>query len=199
MPWVGFLTGHGERDMDQIGERGYNLFAKNKLFRHSLPNQGFDVTGVTLEQDIPDSINIIVIADMHTALSENEMRHLQNYIARGGNLFIAGEPTRQEAMNPIVEQFGVQFMPGRLVRKSEHYDPDMIFSLPRPAAWKLSYPFGYLFRRFIPMPTCVGLDYSLAEEKGFEVTTLFTSDTLHTWNEVETCLLYTSPSPRDCS
>lgn len=36
------------------------------------------------------------------------------------------------------------------------------------------------------MPTCVGLDYSLAEEKGFEVTTLFTSDTLHTWNEVET-------------
>ena len=186
MPWVGFLTGHGERDMDQIGERGYNLFAKNKLFRHSLPNQGFDVTGVTLEQDIPDSINIIVIADMHTALSENEMRHLQNYIARGGNLFIAGEPTRQEAMNPIVEQFGVQFMPGRLVRKSEHYDPDMIFSLPRPAAWKLSYPFGYLFRRFIPMPTCVGLDYSLAEEKGFEVTTLFTSDTLHTWNEVET-------------
>ena len=186
MPWVGFLTGHGERDMDQIGERGYNLFAKNKLFRHSLPNQGFDVTGVTLEQDIPDSINIIVIADMHTALSENEMRHLQNYIARGGNLFIAGEPTRQEAMNPIVEQFGVQFMPGRLVRKSEHYDPDMIFSLPRPAAWKLAYPFGYLFRRFIPMPTCVGLDYSLAEEKGFEVTTLFTSDTLHTWNEVET-------------
>ena len=186
MPWVGFLTGHGERDMDQIGERGYNLFAKNKLFRHSLPNQGFDVTGVTLEQDIPDSINIIVIADMHTALSENEMRHLQNYIARGGYLFIAGEPTRQEAMNPIVEQFGVQFMPGRLVRKSEHYDPDMIFSLPRPAAWKLSYPFGYLFRRFIPMPTCVGLDYSLAEEKGFEVTTLFTSDTLHTWNEVET-------------
>ena len=180
------MTGHGERDMDQIGERGYNLFAKNKLFRHSLPNQGFDVTGVTLEQDIPDSINIIVIADMHTALSENEMRHLQNYIARGGNLFIAGEPTRQEAMNPIVEQFGVQFMPGRLVRKSEHYDPDMIFSLPRPAAWKLSYPFGYLFRRFIPMPTCVGLDYSLAEEKGFEVTTLFTSDTLHTWNEVET-------------
>lgn len=93
------------------------------------------MTGVTLEQDIPDSINIIVIADMHTALSENEMRHLQNYIARGGNLFIAGEPTRQEAMNPIVEQFGVQFMPGRLVRKSEHYDPDMIFSLPRPAAW----------------------------------------------------------------
>ncbi|MFR7875385.1 MAG: Gldg family protein [Butyricimonas paravirosa] len=94
MPWVGFLTGHGERDMDQIGERGYNLFAKNKLFRHSLPNQGFDVTGVTLEQDIPDSINIIVIADMHTALSESEMRHLQNYIARE-EIFYCGD--RQEA------------------------------------------------------------------------------------------------------
>lgn len=186
MPWVGFVMGHGERDMDQIGDRGYNLFAKNKLFRHSLPNQGFDVTGVTLDKDVPDNINIIVIADMHTPLSETEMQHLKNYIARGGNLFIAGEPTRQDAMNPIVEQFGVTLMPGRLVKKSEHYDPDMIFSLPRPAPWKLSYPFGYLFRRFIPMPSCVGLDYSLAPEKGFEVTTLFTSDTLNTWNEVET-------------
>lgn len=186
MPWAGFLTGHGERDMDQIGDRGYNLFAKNKLFRHSLPNQGFDVTPITLNEDIPECIHVLVISDMRISLTEQEMQYLQNYIDRGGNLFIAGEPGRQETMNPIVEQFGVEFMPGRLVKKSEHYDPDLILSLSLPEGRKLSYPFGPLYRRFISMPSCVGIDHSQAEEKGFTVTRLFTSDTLATWNELET-------------
>ncbi len=186
MPWVGFVTGHGERDINQGGDRGYMLFAQNKLFRYSLLNQGFDVMEISLNEEVPDKINIIVIADMHQALSDREMENLKNYIARGGNLFIAGEPNRQEVMNPIVEMFGVRFMPGRLVKKTEHYAPDLIFSAVLPEAWKLSYPYGYLYRRPIPMTGCVGLDYSSAEENGFKVTKLFVSDTVDTWNELET-------------
>ncbi len=47
-------------------------------------------------------------------------------MARGGNLLIAGEPGRQEVMNPLVERFGVQFMPGVLVQPSRDFDPDLI-------------------------------------------------------------------------
>lgn len=186
MPWVGFVTGHGERNINQGGDRGYLLFAQNKLFRYSLLNQGFDVMEVSLKEEVPSKINIIVIADMHQALSDGEMENLKKYIARGGNLFIAGEPNRQEVMNPIVEMFGVHFMPGRLVKKTEHYAPDLIFSTALPTSWKLSYPYGYLYRRPIPMNGCVGLDYSNAQGKGFKVTELFVSDTVDTWNELET-------------
>ena len=38
------------------------------------------------------------------------MERLQRYIDRGGNLFIVGESGRQALMNPLVEQFGVEFV-----------------------------------------------------------------------------------------
>ena len=126
LPLVGFVKGHGERDCVREGDRDYNRFAQDKPFRYSLVNQGFDFTEVTLDKPIPEQVDIIVIADMRNPMTKNEQVNLDAYIARGGNLLIAGEPRRQEFMNPLVESFGVRFMPGRLVKKSEHFQPDFI-------------------------------------------------------------------------
>ena len=125
LPLVGFVKGHGERDCVREGDRDYNRFAQDKPFRYSLVNQGFDFTEVTLDKPIPEQVDIIVIADMRNPMTKNEQVNLDAYIARGGNLLIAGEPRRQEFMNPLVEPFGVRFMPGRLVKKSEHFQPDL--------------------------------------------------------------------------
>ncbi|MFR4037548.1 MAG: Gldg family protein [Butyricimonas faecalis] len=55
-------------------------------------NQGFDTEEVSISgnSDIPDYINILVVADMNTPLNPEEMTKLNKYIERGGNLLIAG-------------------------------------------------------------------------------------------------------------
>ena len=118
-PKVAFLTGHGERNVNSAGERFYYTFARSIYFRQSLINQGFDATELTIkDQDIPEDINILVIADKRTPLSPEEKQRLEHYIERGGYLFILGEPNRQEAMNPILAKFGVKLLLGTLVQQS---------------------------------------------------------------------------------
>lgn len=186
LPMVGFLKGHGERDCIKEGDRDYNRFAQDKPFRYSLINQGFDFSEVTLDNDIPDEVDILVIADMRRPMSPGEQERLDKYIARGGNLLIAGEPRRQEIMNPLVEQFGVQFMPGRLVRPTANFQPDFIIATPTKEAGELSYIFNDMIRReyVATMPSVAGLEYST--DKGYTTTPLFISDTLGCWNELET-------------
>lgn len=186
LPVVGFIKGHGERDCVREGDRDYNRFAQDKPFRYSLINQGFDFEEITLNREIPDHLAILVLADVRTPLSPEEMQRLNRYIEKGGNLLIAGEPRRQEVMNPIIQSLGVQFMPGRLVRPSENFQSDFIIARPTAEAGELSYEFKNMIdrERVLTMPGCMGLEY--AEDKGFRVTPLFVSDTVGGWNEVET-------------
>lgn len=64
--------------------------------------------------DIPDDIEIVVIADLTKPLEPGEQEKLDRYIARGGNLVIAGEVGKQDVMNPLVDSSGVCFLPGCL-------------------------------------------------------------------------------------
>ncbi|MDR1719756.1 MAG: Gldg family protein [Dysgonamonadaceae bacterium] len=186
LPLVGFLKGHGERDCIREGDRDYNRFAQDKPFRYSLINNGFDFTELTLENEIPDKVKILVIADMRNPLTPDEDERLDRYIARGGNLLIAGEPRRQEVMNPLIERFGVQLMPGRLVKLSENFQPDFILSKPTEQATAFSYILEEMNRRkrVATMPSVTGLSYTA--DCGFTVTPLLTCDSVGTWNELET-------------
>ena len=85
LPKVGFLTGHRERDINVIGDRGYN-FAWERTSRYALLNQGFDIAEVTLDKEIPQDINILVIAEMRDFMTEEENKNLEKYTARGGKL-----------------------------------------------------------------------------------------------------------------
>lgn len=84
LPQVGFVEGHGERDCIKQGDRDYNRFAQDKPFRYSLINQGFDFRQVTLDEEIPEDINILVIADVREVLPEAHRKNLDAYIAREG-------------------------------------------------------------------------------------------------------------------
>ncbi|MCR9011015.1 Gldg family protein [Gabonibacter chumensis] len=208
LPTVGFLTGHGERETDRPGERNYCMFTHMPSFRSSLINQGFDYKDVTLDKEIPDDVNILVIAEMRQPMTESEKINLDKYIARGGNLMIIGEPRRQEVMNPVVEQFGVKFMDGFLIQPPKAKDPeekkkqdninlgpfagytvpalpiDLIVMKPTKEAGDLAYVFNALRRSYvIVMPSATGLEYT--EDKGFKVTPMFVSDST-CWNELET-------------
>ena len=186
LPLVGFVKGHGERDIKRESDRDYKHFSQDKPFRYALINQGFDITEVDLHQGIPSNVRILVIADPRRTLSTEETEVLNSYISQGGNLFIAGEPKQQAIMNPLVEQFGVQFMPGCLVKPTENFAADLITSNPTDRATALSYIFEGMQQmgNTISMPGATGLTYST--DKGFTVTSLFTSDSTGSWNELQT-------------
>lgn len=188
LPRVGFVEGHGERDCIKEGDRDYNKFAQERAFRYSLINQGFDFEQVNLSGPVPDSITILVIADMKTALSETEMIHYQDFIEKGGNIFIAGEPKRQTNMNPVTAPFGVQLLEGRLVKPQKEHPADLIFSKATEAAGTISYHFNSISKnnRVVTMPSVVALQYQGAAAMGFSITPILQADSAGVWNELET-------------
>lgn len=188
LPKVAFLEGHEERSINREGDRDYFQFAQSKNFRYALINQGFDITTLDLSggRNIGDDVDIVVIADVKTAISENELEKLNRYIAKGGNLIVLGEPGRQEVMNPLIKQFGAQFMPGTLVQPSENYVANLITSGATPQAAELCYPFSDMVggNAKVTMPGAVGLAYT--EDKGFKVCPIMATEPKGSWNELQT-------------
>ena len=186
-PRIAFLTGHGERSVNSSGDRYYYTFAKSIYFRQSLINQGFDAFELSMkEQEIPEDVNILVIADMRSPLSNEEMQKLERYVERGGNLFILGEPNRQEAMNPVLAKFGVELMPGTLVQQNPDYLPSIITAqlTDQAAAQSPSYAQLKGWRGTIVMSDASPLQYVTG--KGYDVKPIAVTLPRGSWNELET-------------
>lgn len=185
LPKVGFLTGHGERNIRQDGDRNYSAFTKDKKFRYALMNQGFDVTEISLEREVPEDVNIIVVAEMRSPFTAEEQVNWDKYVARGGNLLILSEPKRQDVMSSVLEPFGVNLVSGILVRATENYAPELIQAMPTDEASRLIYHFEDMrkYKSVVTMPSVSGLEYTT--DKGFKVIPLFKTDSL-VWNELQT-------------
>ena len=186
LPKVGFVEGHGERSYSGGKDRDYSAFANDKGFRYALENQGFDVTRVSMDQQVPEDINIIVISDMREWFTPEQEANLQQYIDRGGNLFILGEPKRRDVMNNLFAKFGYEMTTGVLVKRDTNLQADVILSYPtKEAADSIAYDFGFMRRRrmVITTPSTAGLELA---DKGYTVTNMFTTDTIGVWNELET-------------
>lgn len=187
-PLVAFLSGHGERSMEGAGERDYYAFSGYRSFRSSLINQGFATMQLSLEglDSIPDNVDILVIADVRTPIPDKELKIIKAYIARGGNLLIAGEVRRQEQMNPILESMGLAFMPGILVQETKDFPADLIVASPTEEAGKLTRRFRTMayYGEKVTMPGTLGIEK--ISDKGFTITPLLTTDSIGSWNELET-------------
>lgn len=186
-PKVAFLVGHGERNVNSSGDRYYYTFARSVYFRYSLINQGFDVMELAIgDQEIPEDVNILVIADMRAPLSKEELDRLGRYIDRGGNLFILGEPNRQQAMNPVLEKFGVELMPGTLVQRNEDYLPSVITSKLTEYAAAQCFRYNQVrgWGASIVMPDASPLRYETG--RGYDVRPLAMTLPEGSWNELET-------------
>ena len=186
--FVGFLTGHGERDISRTGDRDYSLYVSDMTFRYSLINNGFEGQTVALSDDtgIPDGIDILVIADVRDPLNENELAAIKRYIDNGGNILIAGDVGRQANMNPITEALGVRFMDGILAHDIGSDAQNLIHNrITKPAADSSRTYNSFANPRVqITMLGAVGLEYESG--RGFDVLPILTSDTTRSWMEVET-------------
>lgn len=188
LPKVGFVQGDGERDMDNAGDRGYYDLCGNVTSRAALINQGFEKAPVSLSGggDVAADISILVIADMNKPLTAEEQAKVDRYVARGGNLVIAGDVGRQALMNPLVAPFGVQFMPGQLVQHNKNDLPTILAAKTTRFTNDLSKYFDdfRLYKTSLSMPGTTGLSYVTG--KGYDVLPVFVSDSSGSWNELET-------------
>lgn len=186
-PVAGFVTGHKERGGMDMGEKGYGAFASNKTFRYSLINSGYGIREISLEQPVADDIDIIVLADMRSDFTEEEFRNFDAYLARGGNLFILGEPKRQQFMNPVIARLGLRFADGVIVSPSDVNLDDIIAANIKEGAAKVSENYIRYFSRgySIITPSACAVEV-IDTTKGFEITEVLASADKGSWIEKET-------------
>ena len=187
-PKVYFLTGHGERDINKAGDKDYRSFTKDRSFRYALINNGFDVVSLSLAEIpvIPEEVSVLVIADVQSPLSEDELQKIDQYIGRGGNLVIAGEPGTSGVMNPITRPLGVRFEQGTLVQPTGSYADDLLICrFVEPGVNVMTAYLG-LFRNtyVITMPGTAVMSYDTTA--GFRVAPVLSTYDKGSWNELET-------------
>ncbi len=83
-----FLTGHGERDIQNAGETAYTS-VKSALEAKNYTVQSLNLIAQNL---IPDNATVIVIAGPTQPISAAEQTLLQDYVSRGGALVVMEEP-----------------------------------------------------------------------------------------------------------
>jgi len=108
--WIVFLGGHGEREPQ--GETNHGL----GIFGGELERKGLNVQTVNLAQTgIPANTSLLVIAGPRVNLLPGEVDALLRYVDQGGNLLWLAEPGDLHGLEPLAEQLGIDFLPGRVV------------------------------------------------------------------------------------
>lgn len=109
--WLVFLTGHGERSPDR--EANFDL----STWAAQLKKRGLKTRTLSLGENpqIPDNTTVLVIAGPQTKLLSGELRQIEEYLKRGGNLLWFADPGPQHGLERIAESLGVEFQPGVLI------------------------------------------------------------------------------------
>jgi ABC-2 type transport system permease protein len=184
MPKIAFAEGELERSVDKLGDRQYGDLAREITFRYALVNQGFDVETVSLkDQEIPQGIAALVIADPKVSFDTAALSKIRQYIAGGGNLLIAGEPGQQSVLNPILQPLGVQLKEGMLVQQSKDYAPELVLPYLTIAAGHLTKALapGAADSARVSMPGAAGLIYD--SSSAFAIEALLMTDGKLSWNK----------------
>ncbi len=186
---VGFLTGHGERQAGNPSDRGYSRFAVETYNRTALVNQGFEIRELNLADgaEVPDGIDIVVIADMKRPLAAAEQASIGRYTDRGGNLLVLTDPEDRDVMNPLLAGFGLAMEPHRLVQPFGDFDPELVLSAVTDEAAELgdSFRAGLQQGRLrISMPGCAALS-TLDNGTGFRHIPVLRTQDSGAWIECE--------------
>lgn len=128
-PVVGFLAGHGERNIREIRERDHKIMTAALTVRGALVNQGFSLREITEGQPLdPATLSVLVISDPLEPLSEQLLSDIRNYVNKGGNLMVLSEPGRQALLAPLLATWGISLQPGVLVQHNRDVQPDLVLN-----------------------------------------------------------------------
>lgn len=109
-----FIAGHGERNPTGRANHDYALFTRH------LADKGLKTSMIVLNEVpfIPQDTAVLVIAGPQTDFLPGEVKLLQQYLDKGGNLLWLHDPGRLYGLGPLATQLGIQFVKGIVVDPS---------------------------------------------------------------------------------
>lgn len=110
--WIVFLEGHGERAVvDAQDQNAYSQFAQ------VLKDKGLSYQPLNLVKtpSIPDNTSVLVIASPKSAMLEGEVKLIDDYVKKGGNLLWLADPDYVPGLLPVAETLGITWQNGYAV------------------------------------------------------------------------------------
>jgi ABC-type uncharacterized transport system involved in gliding motility auxiliary subunit len=109
--WLVFLSGHGERSPERQANFDFSVWAKQ------LQKRGFKTRSLALGENpaIPENAAALVIAGPRTRLLAGEVKTIEQFLKRGGNLLWLADPGALHGLERIGEALGIEVQPGTIV------------------------------------------------------------------------------------
>ncbi len=104
-PKVYFLTGHGEKSLDDTGEEGLSEL------KRKLEKEQFEVDKLALmgkKQQIPSDCAVLVVAGPRNELTKDEVAKIESYLDKGGHAFIMVDPAPYASLSGLLEKYNVK-------------------------------------------------------------------------------------------
>ncbi|BAZ41388.1 hypothetical protein NIES4101_73540 [Calothrix sp. NIES-4101] len=116
-----FLQGHGEYQLTP-GENGISFAVQ------ALNNKNFITEPLNLAEQgkVPEDANVIIIAGTKRALFDNEAQAIQEYLKRGGNVFLMIDPDANPKLDPLLNEWGIKLDNRLAVQPASDYGPVVI-------------------------------------------------------------------------
>ena len=123
---------------------------------------------------------------MKSPLSAVELENYKNFIDRGGNALILGEPRRQKNMNPLIEPLGLKYADNLLVSPNDLFADDLIIADVKPCE-TMSPSFAGLASNGIKatMSSACAIE-RIPSENGFHVDDIMVTADKGVWIETKT-------------
>ena len=107
---VYFLTGHGERSLENPQRGGY------QVAKRALENEGYEVAPLNLLQlpeeaqkaEVPQDAALVVVAAPSKSLTPPEIEALKAYLQQGGRLLVLLEPHQDGGLKEFLAAYGVE-------------------------------------------------------------------------------------------
>jgi len=109
--WVVFVTGHGERSPDRQANFDLSTWGA-QLAKRGLKTRTLALGG---SNAIPQNTSVLVIASPRVKYLAGEVKEIEQYLARGGNLLWLSDPGSLQGLRPVAESLGVEFQRGVVV------------------------------------------------------------------------------------
>jgi hypothetical protein len=100
-----FLTGHGEKDIEQASFDGL------KIFTDELRRDGYNVAKLNLfaGDKMPEPPAVLAIVGPKMTYSDTLLTQIRDFTAKGGRLFLAIDPGEKHQLANLTKSFGVEF------------------------------------------------------------------------------------------
>ncbi|MFQ5579787.1 MAG: GldG family protein [Nitrospiria bacterium] len=98
-----FVEGHGENSIDDTDRDGYSFL------KETLEKQGFGVKKLHLlsAKEVPKDADVVVLAGAQRPLADEEKNALNDYLGKGGRLFLLIDPMVKANLGPFLSKWGI--------------------------------------------------------------------------------------------